>query len=215
MNSRYFMVLLFSMVVTMPVSAADTVRPLDPNVDHVTRWIWFVDAVHALHEKQIKGKDIKIETTKGGYARLPDFYQEKKYTDKKTGRLLSKVLWETKNDDLLHSIEVYVYDKKGRVIRDFGGSYLTHSRAAPQQTLISLHVYNQGLHAIRQFDATDARIFELCEGTFRGKKIAMRLGDMEILEYEDEPVSPMTTPLYKACFKGLPVKSAGKYLTPQ
>lgn len=215
MNSRYLIVLLFSIGAIATVSAADTVRPIDANVDHVTRWTWFVDAVHVLHKKQIKGKDIKIETNSGGYARLPDFYQEKRYIDKKTGRLLSKVLWETENDDLLHSIEVYVYDKKGRVIRDFGGSYLTHSRSAPQQTLINLHVYNQGLHAIRQFDATDVRIFELCEGTYRGKKIEMRLSDMEILEYEGEPVSPMTTPLYKACFKGLPVKGAGKYLTPQ
>lgn len=215
MTSKYFILLLIGIVVVLPVSAADTVRPIDPNADHVTRWTWFVDAVHVLHKKQIKGKDIKIETSSGGYARLPDFYQEKKYIDKKNGRLLSKVLWETKDDDLLHSIEVYIYDKKGRVTRDFGGSYLTHSRAAPQQTLINLHAYNQGLHAVRQFDATDARIFELCEGTFRGKKIDMRLGDMEILEYEDEPVSPMTTPLYKTCFKGLPVRSAGKYLTPQ
>lgn len=214
MNKRILAALFMIVVGVTPVFAA-SILPINPNDDHVTRWNWFVDAVYALHKKQIKGKDIKIETTSGGYARLADFYKAEKFIDKKTGRHLSTVMWETKNPALIHSIEVYVYGKKNRIIRDFGGSFLTHSRAAPQQTLINLHVYNQGLHAYRQFDATNVRTYEFCEGKFRGKKIEIRLDDMEILEYEDEPESPMTTPVYKACFKGLPVKSAGKYLTPQ
>jgi len=201
-------------LVTLPV-LADSVRPINPNEDHVSRWKWFVDAVYALHKKQIAGRDIKTEVTKGGYARLPDFYTATKYFDKKTGRHLSTVMMETEKPDLIHSIEVYVHDNKNRVIRDFGGSYLTHSRAAPQQTLINLHAYNGKLHAFRQFDATDNRIYEYCKGTYKGKKVEISLDDMEILEYEDLVKSPMTTPVYKACFKGLPVKSAGKYLTPQ
>lgn len=214
MNKSILVVFSLMVVVTTSV-LADTIRPIKPNEDHVSRWNWFVDAVHALHKKNIKGKDVEIETTTGGYARLPKFYQKKKYIDKKTGRHLSSVYWETEKPDLLHSIEVYVYDNKNRVIRDFAGSFLTHSRAAPQQTLISLHAYNNGLHAYRTFDATDIRIYESCKGKYRGKNIEISFDDMEILEYADEPKSPMTTPIYKACFKGLPTKSAGKYLTPQ
>lgn len=214
MKKSFLTTLSLVVLIVTPV-AADSVRPIKPNEDHISRWNWFVDAVYALHKKQIKGKDIKTETTSGGYARLPEFYQSKKFIDKKTGRHLSTVMRETKNPDLIHSIEVYVYDKKNRIIRDFAGSFLTHSRAAPQQTLISLHAYNNGLHAFRQFDATDNRIYEICKGKYKGKKVEISFDDMEILEYEDLKVSPMTTRLYKTCFKGLPVRSAGKYLTPQ
>jgi len=213
--SRKFLVILFMVANVITPAFADSVRPINPNEDHASRWNWFVDVVYALHKKQIKGKEIKIETTSGGYARLPDFYQSKKYIDVKTGQHLSTILRETKNPELIHSIEVYIYDKKNRIIRDFGGSFLTHARAAPQQTLITFHAYNRGLYAFRTFDATNNRIYESCKGKFRGKKVEISFGDMEILEYEDEKISPMTTKVYKTCFKGLPVRSAGKYLTPQ
>ena len=196
-------------------AGADEMRPLDPDAGHVERWNWFVDAVYALHKQRIRGRKIRTTAEIGGYFRQPEFYKEVKYFDADSGEHISTIQWEREHPDRIHAIEVFVYDKKGRVMRDYSALFLTHSRNAPQQTLINLHAYNQGLHAFRQFDATDNRIYEFCEGLYRGKAVEIRYDEVQIIEYEDDPKSPMSRPEYKACFAGLPVKSAGVYLTPQ
>ncbi len=192
-----------------------TIEPIDPNADHVQRWNWFARAVYALHKKWIAGRHIQTETRIGGYYREPKFYREVKYYDKNTGRLVSIIQWERERPDRIHWIEVYIYDDKGRVTRDFSAAFLPHSRTAPQSTFINLHAYNGGLHAFRQFDATDNRTYEYCKGTYQGKPLEISLWETDIIELEGEPGTIMTTPEYEACFAGLPVESAGKYLTPQ
>jgi len=189
--------------------------PINPKADHVERWNWFVRAVYALHTKLTAGRGIRTEERTGGYAGKPGFYREVAYFDKDTGRLISRLQWESKKPDLLHSIEVYIYDDKGRVRRDYGAWFLTHSRTAPQATVINLHAYNDGLTALRQFDATDNRLYEICKGKYKGKPVDIELWEDEIIRLTGEPDTVMTSKAYAACFRGLPAKSAGRFLTPQ
>jgi hypothetical protein len=198
----------------LPAARAE-VPPIDPNAGHTERWNWFADAVLALHQQRIAGREIRTETRTGGYAHRPDFYTETKYYDADSGRLLSIVQREREHPDRVHWIEVYSYDDSGRVVRDFSAAYLPTSRSQPQQTLINLHAYNGELHAFRQFDATDNLIYEFCEGAVDGRPVRIQLFEQDLIELSGEPDTVMTSPAYEACFAGLPADSAGAYLTPQ
>lgn len=207
-------ILAMLLLLGSPVQADDSVKKILIDMTHTERWNRFADKMLALHEQRIS--QFKIRTTEklGGYYRMPDFYKEVRYIDSATDRLISLVQWETKKPDLVHYMELYFYDTQGRVERDYGLSFLTDGRNAPMATMINFHAYNGKLHAFRQFDASNNRLYEFCEGTYKGKPVEIKLIEMEILEFEDLPKSIMTSPEYKACFKGLPA-TAGKYLTPQ
>lgn len=196
------------------VHADDTVKSLVVNLTHSERWNLFADRLLKLHKKIINENNVRVAEKLGGYHNRPDFFKDVQYIDRKTNRLLSRVLWETRNPELVHSMEIYYYDKQGRVIRDYGVSYLTSGRAAPMLTMINFHSYKGGLHAFRQFDASNNRELERCEGKDNGKNVDIVLDGSDILEFEDLPKSIMTSRQYKKCFSGLP-KTAGKYLTPQ
>ena len=198
----------------LQATAGDEVKSVLTNMTHVERWNRFADKLLELHNKIISQHKIRTTESIGGYFREPNFYKDVHYYDAESGRLLSHVQWETEHPDRVHFMEVYIYDKKGRVIRDFDVAYLTEGRNAPVQTLINFHNYSGELHAFRQFDASDNRIFEHCDGKYKGKKVKMNLSELDILELEDQPKSLLTSPEYKKCFGGLP-NSAGKYLTPQ
>ena len=114
----------------------------------------FANNVLQLHKKLTANKDIEIKKQHGGYSGNPDFYLEEAFYDKKTGMLISKVQWEKNTADLMHTIEVFIYDDKGRITRDYAAAYLPSYRNAPTQTLVSLHNYNGKLHAFRSFDAS-------------------------------------------------------------
>lgn len=195
-------------------TADDSVKSILTDMTHVKRWNRFADKLLELHNNIISGHEIRTTESTGGYFREPDFYKDVHYYDARSGRLLSHVQWETKHPDRVHFMEVFSYDDKGRVIRDFGVAFLTEGRNAPVQTLINFHTYPEGLHAFRQFDASNNRIFERCDGKYKGKEVGIKLSEMDILEVEDLPKSILTSPEYKKCFEGLP-HSAGKYLTPQ
>jgi hypothetical protein len=81
-------------------------------------------------------------------------------------------------------------------------------------TDINFHAYNGDTHAFRQFTASNERFFEKCEGTFEGKPVRIMLGVDDLIAYEGEPDTPMTTPAYQHCFKGLPATADG-YLVPR
>jgi len=209
---------LLMLAVWAPAALAQTpvtIEPINPKAGHVERWNWFARAVYALHVRLISTRDVRKVERVGGYAHQPNFYREIEYVDRKSGLLISRVQWETAHPDRLHSIEVYIHDANGRVQRDYGAWYLTHSRTAPQATVINLYDYPEGLRALRQFDATDNRLFEMCEGTYRGQPVNIELWELEILRLAGELDTVMTSPAYKACFAGLPAKGAGRYLTPQ
>lgn len=179
---------------------------------HVRTWNTFADNVLQLHHQLVDDKPgIEVKSTTGGYANNPDFYKEEQYY--RDGRLVSEVRWEIDNPEQMHTIQVYIHDDKGRVIRDYTAAYLPTYRNAPSQTLITLHGYHGGLHAFRTFDASGYRIVERCDGTLHGKPVHILLDEDEIDMAESEPGSIMETEAYQKCFAGLQLK-AGEYLTP-
>jgi hypothetical protein len=184
-------------------------KPKAPN-KHILTWSAFANNTLSLHRKLIGDGQVIKKTKTGGYAEMPDFYVEHTYFDPKTKNLISRVQWEREQPDQLHTIEVYLYDEKGRVVRDYAAAYLPNYHTVPTQTLISLHNYNGDLHAFRTFDASGYRIVERCTGTHNGKEVNMLLDEDEIAD----GAAVMQTPAYKACFEGVQEK-AGKYLIPQ
>jgi len=196
-------------------TVADSSSAVTSSKGHVAVWNGFVDDVLALHKKQLTRYKVTTSRKPGGYFNDPEFYIEERFTDSATGNVLSVIQWEKAHPDRVHSIDVYVRDDKGRVIRDYSALYLTFSRNAPQQTLINLHAHNGKLHGWRQFDASDERIQEQCKGELNGKPVMIELDDMDLLGATDRLNRISNSPEYKACFEGLPENSAGKYLTPQ
>jgi hypothetical protein len=182
--------------------------------EHVRSWNKFSEQILELHNQQIRGKRIQETEASGGYRDNPDFYREVTYTDKDTGRVLSIIQWETDNPKVVHSIEAFVYDDKGRVIRDYMAAYLPGQRNAPVQTLINLHHYNGGLHAYRQFDVSKDIIYEYCSGKFKGQQQELRLFEDDLAATDYDARQLLKSPLYKACFGGLQ-SEIGKYIEPQ
>ena len=174
----------------------------------------FADNVLELHQKLIDARNVKVVKSTGGYHGNPDFYAEEKYIDKKNGKVISIVTWELENPENLHTIEVFVRDDKGRVIRDYAAAYLPTYRNAPTQTLVSLHQYNGKLHAFRTFDAVGDRLVDRCTGTLNGKEVNLLLDEDDLIDAIHGDSRAMEAPEYKACFKGLPTQP-GDYLTPQ
>ena len=141
---------------------------------------------------------------------MPEFYRQVSHIDGKSGRLLSRAKWERKHPDRLHVIELFFYDKEGRILRDYSAAFLPRHHNAPYQTLINLHSYNGKLVAMRQFDASGARIFEHCRGTWFDIPVTIVIDEPlfatpdEVLESEE----------YIACFGFIPAR-LGKYLYPK
>lgn len=187
-----------------------------PLANEEARHNWFVQATYDLHLKMIEGRDVRTARSTGGYAGYPEFYEEVTYHDAGSGRLLSTIKWERAHPDRIHSIEVLRYDDEGRLARRFTAWYMPERRDIPRSTWISLYTYNGNLAAYRQFDATDVKVSEICEGRHEGKKVDISLWEpLDIANAEVDPEGVMTTPAYRACFKGLSARSAGKYLIPQ
>lgn len=207
---QFFIMLCISFSLTGMVYA----EKLKSDNLHTRTWNKFASDVLLLHKQLAKGKSLIKKTKTGGYFGNPDFYNEETYTDKKTGKLLSRIQWERENPENLHSIELFIRDKKGRVIRDYMAAYLPKYRNAPTQTLLSLYGYNGKLKAYRTFDASGDRLTERCEGHYKGKEVDLLLDEDEIIHALHGESDRMEQPDYKACFRGIPEK-AGKYLTPQ
>lgn len=203
----------FLLLILMPVTPLNA-EVLKADNEYARICNMFADNALELHQKLIDEKDVKIVKSTGGYHGNPNFYAEEKFIDKKNGKVISIVTWELENPENLHTIEVFVRDDKGRVIRDYAAAYLPTYRNAPTQTLVSLHQYNDKLHAFRTFDAIGDRILDRCTGTLNGKEVNLMVDEDELIEAMHGYSDVMQDPEYKACFKGLPEK-AGDYLTPQ
>ncbi len=211
--SRITLCLLCTAFMASATASAEDHRLREDSV-HVRTWNAFAQACLKLHKQLIANHPVRTTTSIGGYARMPKFYKEVDYYDKNTGKLISKVEWEREHPDRLHTIEVYVRDGQGRVVRDYAAAYLPEGRNAPVQTLINLHGYNGGLHSFRQFDASGDKIYEYCDGTYQGKQVKVRLFEDDLYGNSPKIDKLMSSPLYHSCFKGVP-ETAGKYLTPQ
>jgi len=210
-----FTVLLVSMLLLIqaPLSAENR-QSLKEDNQHIRRWNGFADSLLELHKRLVSQQVNTIKTRMGGYAHLHDFYKEYQYINKKTGKLISQLQWEKAYPDNLHTIEVYIHDQYGRVIRDYSAAYLPHYRNAPTQTLISFHAYNGLLHAFRSFDASGDHILDRCSGRYNAKVINILLDEDELYEGQFAKNGVMQSDTYKACFNGLP-QTVGKYLNPQ
>lgn len=211
-TARPLLILLCSLFISMPAFAANMQAMKEDN-QHIRRWNAFANDLLKLHDRLISQQVHVIKTRMGGYAHMPNFYKEYKYLNKKTGKLISQVQWEKAYPDNLHTIEVYVHDKYGRVVRDYSAAYLPDYRNAPTQTLISLHAYNGLLHAFRSFDATGDHILDRCTGRYNAKVINILLDEDELYEGRFAKNGVMQSDTYRECFKGLPDR-ADKYLNP-
>jgi hypothetical protein len=209
------------LVITMSaltLATAVTAGPLKKDTmkedkNHVQTWNDFARNLFNLHKKQLMGNKIRKTSVVGGYDGQPAFYKEVRYYDASRNLLLSKIQWEMKNPQNIHTIEVYVYDDKGRVVRDYVASFLPHYRNAPVQALINLHAYKGGVHGMRQFDASGDRTYETCEGTFKGKKVQFRLFEDDLDGTDADIAKLMKSPLYAACMYKMP-KAVGKNFIP-
>jgi len=193
---------------------ADSEMAMRQDNEHVRRWNAFAQNALQLHGKLIARQGVSKKSSVGGYAHLPDYYREDRYYNKATGKLVSRLRWNRNKADELHTIEVFLYDDKNRVIRDFSAAYLPHYRNAPNQTLISLHAYNNGTHAFRSFDATGYHILDRCEGKLAGKEVNILLDEDELEQAQGAKGGIMQSQEYKTCTRGLP-EGPGKYLKPQ
>ena len=200
---------LLGLLVMGTAHAADAMKE---DNQHIRTWNAFADNVYQLHLRLSQVDGVSTKTRVGGYAQSPAFYHEEQfYLD---DRLISRVQWEKAQDKVLHSIEVFVHDEQGRVLRDYTAAYLPTYRNAPTQTLISLHRYEDQLHAFRSFDASGYRIIERCTGRLQGREVNILLDEDEIDEAQGDPASIMASAEYKACFGDLQTE-AGQYLMPQ
>lgn len=190
--------------------AVTATEPMKGDSKHVAVWNKFANDSLSLHKKLTAGENIEVKTRVGSYANVKDFYVEHRYYN--DGRLISQLQWEKDNPESLHTIEVYVHDEQGRVIRDYTAAYLPFYRNAPTQTLISIHHYNDDLHAFRSFDASGDTVLERCQGEDSNGEAVNLLLDEEDLIYDNDGI--MATSDYKKCFSGLKQDKLGKYIIP-
>lgn len=179
---------------------------------HVRTWNAFADKLLAMHKQLLATRDLKETTRIGGYRGNPDFYKEHTYRDAKTGKLVTRVHWELKNPKQMHVLEVFLYDKQGRLDRDYTVAYLPGFRNAPSQTLVTLYNYNGKLKAFRNFDANNEVTYESCEGDWKGKHVDFSFEDYEIIDLRNKGGIGDSAE-YKACFGAIPL-SAEKFLPP-
>ena len=196
------------------VVRADTATKVKPVMTQNERWNLFAKQVYALHKKRIKGRKLRTTTKLDGYRDDLQFYRETNYYDATSGRHLSKVQLERRKPHRLHEVEVYIYSKKGKMVREYIAAFLPVQRAAPIQTLVNLFAHNGKLRAFRQFDASGYLIYESCKGSFRGKTVEIDLDEDDLYDVDTNPAHVAHSAAYKACFNGIP-KKAGLYLHPQ
>ena len=214
-SSRFKHILsILSIPLTVTIFSFTTVfatEPMKEDSTHVRVWNKFASDILRLHQRLTSGKDLQVKTRIGSYANVKNFYIEHRYFNK--DKLISQVQWEKDNPETLHTIEVYVYDDKGRVIRDFLAAYLPFYHNAPTQTLASFHHYNGSLHAFRSFDASGDKVLERCTGKdSKGQEINLLLDEDDLINDPDELIGSKD---YLACFTGLKQQQLGKYIIPQ
>ncbi|MDA1089965.1 MAG: tetratricopeptide repeat protein [Proteobacteria bacterium] len=205
-------VLLFAGLTASAAGAQETkkeIKSVKENTSQVQKLNAFVDDLLRVHQYRLKTQKINQTERIGSYQGMPDHYRDVEYHDAATGLLLSRIRWENKTSGLPEMIEVYFYDKQGRVSVDYLAVFLPGHRNAPFQAVVNIHTHDDSLSAFRQFDFYEDRLYERCEGDFFGQKVDLRLDDIDIPP-EPEDVSPE---LYTACFGLLPT-TVGNYLKP-
>ena len=199
-----------------PVVALTQHNSMKEDQKQVENWNNFVTELYHLHLSETKKVDIKTKETIGGYGGAfsdKQFYREISYYNKENNRLISKIQWEAKKPNTIHTIEIFLYDDKGQVKTDFYARFLPYARNAPVQTLINVHNYNDKLHSFRQFDANGELIYETCRGKYFDQKINLHLDNEEISDFRNTVQDDFTSETYSACFLNV-AKTASEYLRP-
>ena len=208
------LLLVILLMVIAPLSLAQSKnQTMSEDTQQIQRWNRFFDSLLELHQQYMHSHAIVTKESIGGYANQPKFYREVYYYDKKTKRLLSHIQWERRHPQRAHLVEVYVYDKQGRVDRDYLAAYLPGYRNAPIQTLINLHEYSGNLHSYRQFDASGNRIYEHCERGAKNQNILIQLDEDEIISYRRGLNKTVNKTTYQHCFANME-ETALNYLQP-
>lgn len=210
---RKIIVFVAALFVAVAAAAKEDPTSVQVNDEEAHRWNVFADSLYRLHRQQTSGRKIREAEQLGGYAGLPGFYREVSYYDADSGRLLSRIQWERAHAERIHAIEVYVYDDRGRLARDYMAWYLPDARNAPRETTINLYHYESGLQGWRQFNASGDRIYEKCTRQPEGKVLIELSGEDRIGHAEDDRRSVVYSGDYRRCFGGLP-KTAGAFLKP-
>ncbi|MCK5385729.1 MAG: hypothetical protein KAJ39_00990 [Gammaproteobacteria bacterium] len=206
-----YKIITFILIIPFMSSVVFATEAMKGDNKHVRVWNKFANDSLALHKKLTDGKKLQVKTSIGSYANVKDFYVEYRYFDK--GKLISQVQWEKDDPKTLHTIEVFVHDKQGRVIRDFMAAYLPFYHNAPTQTLISIHHYTGNLHAFRSFDASGDVVLERCTGkNEKGQDVNMLLDEDDLI---NDPDDLMGSKEYNSCFDGLKQEKLGKFIIPQ
>ena len=128
-------------------------------------WNGFVDKLYRLHKKTLDEHDYYTIERIGGYGGRTnnlEYYREVHYHDRKTSQLLSIVKWALAYPFGIHMIDVFAYDKEGRLKREYSATYLPSRHTSPSETLITLHYYKGNLHSFREFDASNIHLYEQC-----------------------------------------------------
>lgn len=205
--------MLGTLLLTTSYAAENEAQVFQEDKKHVRTWNDFAKDLLNLHGKLTQATKTKVVLRQGGYEGFPDFFKEECFHEMPSGRLVSRIQWESRNLKNIHVIEVYIYNSQGKVIRDYTAAYLPQGRNAPVQTLINLHGYQGKMHGFRQFDASGDLLFEQCQGEFSGKPVLIRLFEDDLATGGEKVERVMTSGAYKACFAHVE-KSAKRYLTP-
>lgn len=183
------LVVLLAAALSPNMSRAESIDPVK-----------FKKALYELHQHHVNDKQLRLEETEGQYngkAAERYRYRDTKYYVVGSPLLLSHIRSDADRPDILHIIEVNVYDNAGRVVRDFGSVTLPTSPAYPARTLLNFHRYNGELHSFRQFNEFGDVTYEVCKGLLGKQRL-----DLSFDETEIKPASA-ATPEYKACFEGM------------
>lgn len=210
---QFYVMSLLVLLLPTTVWAAKNPPAMKEDNQHVLSWNRFFDSLVKLHDWNQQQFDIRQTSSKAGYAGQPEFYREVQYHDKKSARLLSKVQWVKAKTDTIHTIEIFIYDEQGRVIRDYLAAYLPVHRNAPIQTLINFHHYNDELHSFRQFDASGNHIYEQCRGKFFNEPVMISTDEDDFDTAYGDEAGQTSMETYLACFEMLP-KQAGRFKEP-
>lgn len=159
----------------------------------------FHQSLYELHQQIIKDKQLRLVESEGQYngsAAEKYRYRDTKYFDAANGRLLSHVIRDADKPDVIHIVEVNIYDDNGKIVRDFGSISLPSAPQRPIRTFLNFHRYNQSLHSFRQFNDSGEVTYESCTGLLGKFKVNISLDGADI--------KPATTSSqeYKTCFEG-------------
>jgi len=213
MTKKISLVLIFILTFPFEFSIAQKQNQLTVDQIQVDRWNLFTNNIFTLHQQQLKHFTFKKEISLGGYQGYNNYYEEERYIDTKTNKLLSRIQWEKNNRNNIHMIEVFVYDKQGNIMIDYLSAYLPEHRNAPIQTLINLHHHDKDLHAYRQFDASGDRIYEQCRGNFFGNNLFMSIDEDQLPYGKPDFEEKHFNEAYPSCFGDIALE-AGIYINP-